>query len=145
MTQFLVRDLDHRTTFWNHGAEILYGFASEEVLGKPIHEFLRTEFPEPFDIIVEKVSKTGNWEGELIQWNDSGDIKIVDSRWALQTGLSGEPMGFLEVNRDITARRIAEEELRKADRTFRTLSELTRQWCVRQMKWNCSGRFVKLW
>ena len=101
------------------------------MLGKPVHEFLRTKLTEPFDTIVEKVRKTGNWEGELIHRNDSGDIKIVDSRWALQTGSDGEPMGFLEVNRDITARKIAEEELRKADRAFRTLSECN-QAMVRQ-------------
>ena len=56
---------------------------------------------------------------------------MVDSRWAIQVGADGQPAGFLEVNRDITARKIAEEEFRKADRAFRTLSEFN-QAMVRQ-------------
>jgi len=127
----LVRDLNHRTTFWNHGAEVLYGFTREEVLGKPIHEFLRTDFPEPFDDIIEKVGRTGNWEGELRHHTGFERLKIVDSRWALQTGQNGELVGYLEVNRDITARKMAEEAFGKTDRAFRTLSECN-QALVRQ-------------
>jgi light-regulated signal transduction histidine kinase (bacteriophytochrome) len=37
---------------------------------------------------------------------------LVESRWALQRGTDGEPLGFLEINRDVTPGKLAEEALR---------------------------------
>src|SRR6202049_2238148 len=42
----LVRDMNGVLLFWNSGAENLYGWRREEVLGKPVHEILRTKFPQ---------------------------------------------------------------------------------------------------
>ena len=108
----LVRGLDHRVTFWNQGAEKLYAYSKEEALGKVTQDLLRTGFPEPVDKIVAQVLQSGSWEGELRQTTSTGKEIIVESRWALQPGRDGEPLGFLEINRDVTARKLAEEALR---------------------------------
>ena len=42
-----VRDLAGIITYWNAGAEALYGWPRAEALGKVSHELLRTEFPRP--------------------------------------------------------------------------------------------------
>jgi len=107
-----VRGLDHTVKFWNDGAEELYGFSSEEALGKVTQDLLRTEFPEPVDRIADQVLESGRWEGELRQTASTGKEILVESRWALQRGTDGEPLGFLEINRDVTARKLAEEALR---------------------------------
>ena len=36
----LVRDLDHRITYWNDTAEKLFGWSAEEVIGRKVREFL---------------------------------------------------------------------------------------------------------
>ena len=126
-----VRGLDHTVQFWNDGAVELYGFTREEALGKVAQDLLYTGFPEPIDQIVEQVLESGRWEGELRQTASTGKKLVVESRWALRQGKDGEPTGFLEVNRDITSRKIIEEEFRKADRAFRTQSECN-QALVRQ-------------
>ncbi len=107
-----VRGLDHTVKFWNDGAAQLYGFTSGEALGKVTQELLRTGFPEPIDRIAGQVLESGHWEGELRQTTSSGEEILVESLWALQRGKDGEALGFLEINRDVTARKVAEEALR---------------------------------
>jgi PAS domain S-box-containing protein len=127
----IVRDRNSRITFWSRGAWETYGFTSEEALGQTSHELLKTVFPIPMEEIEKTVLEKGEWKGELRHTKANGERVIVDSRWAVHDGREGEPAGFLEVNRDITARKVAQEEFRKADRAFRTLSECN-QSIVRQ-------------
>ena len=41
----LVRDSVSRVIFWNKGAEELYGWSSQEALGRLTHSLLQTRFP----------------------------------------------------------------------------------------------------
>jgi PAS domain S-box-containing protein len=127
----LARDIDGRIVFWSKGAEETYGFRKEETLGQIGHDFLKAALPLPLETVLEVVLQKGEWRGEIKHTKANGERIVVDSRWAVQFGLDGKPAGFLEVNRDVTARKIAEEEFRKADRAFRTLSEFN-QAMVRQ-------------
>jgi PAS domain S-box-containing protein len=108
----LVRDLNGLLTFWNSGAEELYGWRREEVLGKPIHDILKTRFPLCDEEIEESLTETGSWEGNLTQTTHSGRELIVASRLAVKAGGNA----ILEINRDITAQLQAEDALRKAER-----------------------------
>ena len=50
----------------------------------------------------------GKWQGELIHHTRKKKPIVVESRWALQRDENGHPIAMLEINRDITARKIAE-------------------------------------
>ncbi len=126
-----VRDLDGKITFWNKGALETYGYKEEEALGQLSNELLKTTLPMPLDTIIETILEKGEWKGEIKQTRANGERIVVDSRWAIRAGRDGKPTEFLEINRDITARKIAEEGFRKVDRAFRTLSEFN-QAMVRQ-------------
>ena len=111
----LVRDVDGRISYWNAGAERTYGFTRAEALGRVSHELLRTEFSQPRASIEETVAWDGRWDGELGNRCADGRAIIVDSRWASQRAADGTLLGFLEINRDVTARKAAEQEvLRKS-------------------------------
>jgi PAS domain S-box-containing protein len=111
-TAIIVRDPGSHVTFWSHGAAKLYGWSTEEALGRVSHELLQTKFPKPLHEIEKELLEKGDWEGELVHSHKSGARITVDSRWALQRNDRQEVAGILETNNDITGRRFAEERVR---------------------------------
>jgi PAS domain S-box-containing protein len=110
----IIRDMDDRIVYWNRGAEILYGWKREEVIGRYIHQFLQTIFPKPLETIVGEFLQQGQWEGELHHTTRDGRQIIVASRWTLQRDANGQPYNQLEINTDITERKQAEFALAQA-------------------------------
>jgi PAS domain S-box-containing protein len=108
----IVRDLDDALQFWNTGAENLYGWRREEVLGRDLHEILRTVFPVPRAEIEEALREQGSWQGNLTQITKDGSEIIV----ACQKTVNPEGTAVLEIGRDITAQIRAEEALRQTER-----------------------------
>ena len=110
----MVRDLRGRISYWNRGAEELYGWKSSEAMAKVAHQLLATEFPEPLQSIETLVFETGHWEGELIHTTRDGRRVTVDSRWSLKRDDTGGPLAILEIGHDITARKASQAALKKA-------------------------------
>ena len=77
---------------------------------------LGTQFSVPLADIEATATERGRWDGELtLDPRADGKIIIVESRWEAQRGPDGSLLGFMEINRDITARKDAEREaLRRA-------------------------------
>jgi PAS domain S-box-containing protein len=111
----MVRSLDGTLQFWNAGAEALYGWRREEVVGKNVHQILQTVSPAG---LVDQTSpgdalaREGKWHGDLTQTTSAGCHIVVASRQAL----TADGNAILEINRDITAQLKAEEALRRAER-----------------------------
>lgn len=113
----LIRDLQDRILFWNKGAERLYGWTSEEVLNRDVTELLyrsghRSEFEEAKRVILEK----GIWFGELGQTIKDGKEVIVESHWTAIRDSEGRIRSILDVNTDITKKKILEGEFLRAQR-----------------------------
>jgi PAS domain S-box-containing protein len=107
----IVRDRDNRITFWNRGAEELYGWPPAEALGQVAHVLLQTEFPKPLDEILADMARSDQWEGELVHTRRDSTKVIVAARWAIQRSREPHRAEILEINRDITSRKRAEDEL----------------------------------
>jgi PAS domain S-box-containing protein len=122
----LVRDMNGLTKFWNRGAELLYGWAAEQAIGRVLFDLLNTVFPAPLEEIEGEVLRTGHWEGELVQTKKDGTQIVVSSRWALQRDERGAPLAILVTNNDISERKQAEQRLRVA------MSERTRLGAFRE-------------
>jgi signal transduction histidine kinase/CheY-like chemotaxis protein len=130
----MVRDLQGTIHFWNSGAETLYGWKRNEVLGRNVHEVLKTkiiapnghsgpsgdiehtDYNSPAESLLDGILiEKGRWEGNLVHSTRDGDERVVSSRQVLKADNAGADT-VLEINRDITAKLQTEEALRKAER-----------------------------
>jgi PAS domain S-box-containing protein len=115
-----VRDMNDVITYWNRGAQELYGWSAEEALGRRSQDLLRPIFPPQTDqpnfdhaeVIRAELLRVGRWDGELRHTKADATEVVVSSRWSLQRDERGNPVAVLETNNDITARKRWENEIR---------------------------------
>jgi PAS domain S-box-containing protein len=120
-----VRDVNDVITYWNRGAEELYGWKRNEAVGKNSHDLNHTVFPAPLEDITAELIRTGRWEGELIHTRRDGTKVVAASRWSLQRDDQGRPAATLETNNDITERKRAEEGLLQAQAELAHVTRVT--------------------
>lgn len=120
-----VRDMHGVITYWNRGAEALYGWTAKEAVGEPAPRLLKTEFTLPLERIRLDLLSFGRWEGELVRNRKDGTRVTVGARWSLQRQSDNEPVAILETNNDITERKRAEEAVRRSERQLREVIETT--------------------
>ena len=118
-----VRTINDVITYWNRGAQELYGWKAEDAIGKSSHELLRTIFPIPLEELRGQVLRTGRWDGELRHSSADGTEVTVASRWSLQRDSQEQPVAVLEINNDITERKRREEEIRRLNQALAKRAE----------------------
>ncbi|WP_293146890.1 MULTISPECIES: PAS domain S-box protein [unclassified Microcoleus] len=101
-------DLNSVISFWNQGAELMYGWTKAEVFGQELHSLFKTQFPQPLAEIKAELFETGYWEGELIHCTRDKHQITVSSRWVVQKDDAGRPIKILEINHDVTPKKQAE-------------------------------------
>lgn len=106
-----VRDMNDVITYWNRGAEELYGWTAQQAVGRNAHELMRTAFPVPIDEVKTELLQSGRWDGEVEKSRSDGVQVVIASRWSLQRDDAGLPSAILETNNDISERKRREREI----------------------------------
>lgn len=107
----MVCDLNLMLLYWNRGAEHIYGYAVDEVLGCEINDILCAD--EPFR---PQRDGSDSWQNEFVHHTKSGNAINVMSRWTLVRNDRGQPDYFLITNTDVTEQRKSEAHLFRAQR-----------------------------
>ncbi|AUT64138.1 PAS domain-containing sensor histidine kinase [Paraburkholderia terrae] len=110
----IVYDMDDHVTFWNQGAERLYGWTAQQAMGQPLHELTQTKASTmPIDEIRRETVLHGGWHGELERIRNDGATVYISSRCTLWRDDRGKPLAILATSNDITARKQMEAELQR--------------------------------
>lgn len=111
----LVRDLDNKILFWNHRAEVIYGWSRQEAIGSSVATLLYSD-TTPLEESTKAVLRNGEWSGELQHLTQAGKVITVFCRWVLLRDSHGDPKSILAINSDITERKRLEQQLMRTQR-----------------------------
>jgi two-component system cell cycle sensor histidine kinase/response regulator CckA len=109
-------ELDGTITYWNSGAESLYGWSAAESEGMAAIDLVTTEDEAAAATAWETTLDEGSWVGQLDQTRRDGTRIVADSRWQLEHDAAGRPAFLLCVASDATERRREEEARYRAQR-----------------------------
>jgi two-component system, cell cycle sensor histidine kinase and response regulator CckA len=119
-------DLDRNILFWNKGAEIIFGYGAEEMVGRTKIDILYpgAEEKELADEIQKsiQVDKKGI-SCEIREKAKDGRILWMKLHLSPRFDDRGEVIGIQGIGEDVTQRRFAEEELRKSEERYRNVVE----------------------
>jgi PAS domain S-box-containing protein len=120
-------DPDLRYITWNRAAERIYGWKREEITGRLFGEVLRTEFPDgDWESFIRELRENGQYQDEVVQTCKDGRRVPVDLKITPLHDENGKLTGYVSIQRDITQRRMAEEQARQAFAQVEAQAELTR-------------------
>lgn len=111
----IIRDLEDRVLYWNESARNLYGWASEEVLGRRIAEFLPGDATTSLEVR-KTIFEKDEWSGEVRLQARNGDEIVVESRLTLIRDRAGTPKSVLAINTNITERKRLETQFMRSQR-----------------------------
>ena len=106
---------------WNKIAEEVYGFTTGQAIGKSFIELVQFDFVDS-DLASSftELEEKGLWRGEIIYKDASGNTKYFVQSVKYIFDQNGEK-GILAVGKDITDRKIAEENVKKSEQFYRSL------------------------
>jgi len=121
----LVLDPERRITYWNQGAERLYGYGVTEVLGRKMEDVITYRWLRPQDEeeAIRLLNSNGTWQGENLAFRKGGARIHVESTVSILKDDKGTAVGILALVHDISERKRAEAALRQAEAKYRSIFE----------------------
>ena len=122
----LGKTLDGTVTSWNRGAELLYGYTAEEMIGQPISRLVPSDGVDALAEIVQQVKR-----GENVSHFEAVRVRKDGSRVDVSLNVSavhddrGELVGLSAISRDITKRKQAQRAVVEAEERYRLLLDST--------------------
>nr|WP_198513505.1 PAS domain S-box protein [Confluentibacter lentus] len=118
-------DSEGSFTFFNSASKIIYGYEPDELIGKPFFQFIPKEHIqkeiETFQELVNNKQKLLNYESQFT--HKDGHIVSTLSNARILLDDSGNFIGATGISKDITERKLKEDELKKSEERFRAIVE----------------------
>ncbi|MFW6142507.1 MAG: PAS domain S-box protein, partial [Candidatus Saliniplasma sp.] len=119
-------DIDGKVTYWNKGAEDLYGWEAEEVICKNIVDITPSLMnKDQAEEIMRELQQGNEWSGEFTLKKKDGsefDAWVVDSP---VLDKNGELKGIIGISYDISEQKKTERKLEKSKDEIKGLYELS--------------------
>jgi diguanylate cyclase (GGDEF)-like protein/PAS domain S-box-containing protein len=104
---------------WNKGAEQMFGWRADEVLGRKVHEVVRSAHSEEqLDQVLRELSESGQQHTDAVKYHKDGSPIYAEELTIALRGEQGEISGYLSIMRDLTERKES-ERLRRSEARLR--------------------------
>jgi PAS domain S-box-containing protein len=123
------KDISGTITTWNNGAERLFGYTSDEIVGKPITFLIPSDRYAEERAILERISRGEQIESyETVRRRKDGSLIDVSLTISPVRDAEGKIVGASKIARDITRQKRAEhrENMLMAELDHRVRNSLTR-------------------
>ncbi len=119
----IVTDLQGTITYWNEGADRIFGFTQEETVGQNVSLlFPNVEAP----LLAHGLQQIAEGQDYASQWQkrrQDGTEIWIEVKVTLLHNEQGKACGFIGVAKDISQRKLAEDRVRHSEKRFRALIE----------------------
>ena len=106
-------------TAWNKGAEQMFGWRADEVLGRKVHEVVRSAHSEEqLAQVLRELSESGQQRTDAVKYHKDGSPIYAEELTIALRGEQGEISGYLSIMRDLTERKES-ERLRRSEARLR--------------------------
>jgi PAS domain S-box-containing protein len=121
----IAADSEGKILLWNEGAHRIYGWTSEEIVGKDSRILLPADDVDSgkFDLVLKAALEQGKWEGVMARRRKDGEAFPARVVLTILRDQGGVPLGFLIVSKDITNEQHLHQKLIESEEYNRGLIE----------------------
>ncbi len=123
-------DLEGKVLFFNDALCRIHGYSRDEMLALSREDYSAQDGVERWDEVWNEVYATGE-SANGITWEintKDGKEKSLEASVSLMKNAKGQPVGFRGISRDVTERKLLEEEIRHSEERYRTILEEMEEW-----------------
>ena len=121
-----ITDMKDNILFVNDAFTKTYGYASAELLGRPMGIVRSSSNPSRVFQEILPATLRGGWEGEILNRRKDGTEFPVYLSTSVVRDAEGNPIALIGAATDITERKLAEQRLRESEERYRSLIDSAR-------------------